>query len=110
MIEIPVPGTIKVGGFDYEILADKKSNAELRANNWLGSHSNFLQVIRLDEDTTPQHFSDTFLHEALHAVDLVYNNGSCDEKTINTLGHGLLQVFEQLGVRFVKGVEICPGK
>ena len=103
MYEIQIPDTIKVGGIDYTIRHTKESDKDLvDADRW-GSHSERQHCIDLRTDCSPQQKSATFIHECLHAIDTVYLSKQIgDERIIGGLESGLLQVLEQLGIRFVK--------
>ncbi len=101
MVEIQIPEVIKVGGLDYRILCDEMTTQRLRGANLYGQSDSYSQEIRLVNDTTPQRLMGIFIHEILHAVDNVYNDGDLEEKVNSVLASGLLQVFEQLNIRLV---------
>lgn len=103
-MKVVIPACIKVGGFDYSIKADSENDVELKDNDNWGEHSGRLRQIRIQSDCTPQQFSQTFLHEILHAIDTVYQGVKLSNEEITSLSSGLFQVLEQLDVRFVKGV------
>lgn len=102
MIEIKIPDTIKIGGFDYKIRTDDEAARSLQASSLVGEHSAIELVLRLHPLQVPQQFSNTFIHEILHGVDRVYNGGSLTEQQSSVLANGLHQIFEQLGITFVK--------
>ena len=102
MIEIKVPTTLQIGGFNYSIEMSEEINKELWDNENWGEHSGRLRRIRLGTDCLPQQFSETFFHEVLHAIDTVYQGCQLSHQEISALSNGLLQIFEQLGVRIVK--------
>ena len=102
MIEISVPETIKVGGIDYEIRIDAETAKYLRHERLNGESDHNDSIIRLDDDRPPQVFSRLFLHEVLHAIGEVYDRDRLEERDVQVVAQGLLQVMEQLGVRFVK--------
>ena len=103
MIEIKVPSSIKVGGYDYIIEVSPEHDKELEDfDNW-GEHSARLKRIRIRSRCSEQQFSETFLHEILHAVDEVYNHHGLNNEIVSALSQGLFQVLEQLGIRFKKG-------
>ena len=103
MYEVKIPDSIKIGGFDYTVRHTKESDKELEDADMWGSHSERQRRIDLRTDCLPQQKSASFIHECLHAIDTIYLNRQIgDEKIIRGLGSGLLQILEQLGVRFVK--------
>ncbi len=102
MVEILLPSTIKIGGFDYEIKVDGETDTLLIDNDNWGEHSGRQRLLRIKSTAPPQQFSKTFIHEILHAIDLVYQNGKLSNEEVSAISNGLLQVLEQLDVRFVK--------
>jgi len=102
MIEIKLPKSIKVGGFDYKIDISLRRDKQLKDNDNWGEHSGRNREISIVSDCSPQQFSSTFIHEALHAVDCVYQQSELTDKQVSALSHGLHQVLEQLKIRFVK--------
>jgi hypothetical protein len=99
MLKVVLPKTIKIGGHDY-ILTFDSEHVKARSN-W-GETDNKDREITFSGPATPQQISGTFIHECLHAIDWVYGRGKIKEDEIYLLGEGLLQVLEQLGVRFVR--------
>ncbi len=101
MIEIPLPDTIKIGGYDYTIVSSNELNKELNATARYADSNDCLRRIRLSTDTSEQQTSNDFIHECLHQADSVYNSHKLDETAVTQITNGLHQVFEQLGIRFV---------
>lgn len=102
MIEVRIPETIKVGGFDFKIEFSPQHDVELKENQNYGECSHRLKRIRIETDLSPQQLSETVIHEFVHAVDGVYCNYKLTEDETKQLGNGLLQILEQLGIRFVR--------
>jgi hypothetical protein len=102
MIEIKLPQVIKIGGFDYSIETSVRHNLELRAASNRAEFSDTLKRIRIDNTLDEQHFSESFIHEIVHAVDGIYCNWKLSEDENSQLSNGLFQILEQIGVRFVK--------
>lgn len=102
MQNIPIPRKVKIGGFDYTVVADGKADRELSGLNWVGSESLNDQRIQIHTNQSPQGTSNTFLHEITHAINRIYNNGKLCEEDVNQVANGLHQVMEQLGIRFVR--------
>ncbi len=102
MIEIKLPTSIKIGGFDYTIDLSKEAREELISKNCYGDCSNYINRIRVDNEHNPQTFSETTLHEFIEAVNDKWCNNNLEHDEITNVSHGLHQIFEQLGVRFVK--------
>ena len=103
--QIKVPHKIKVGGFDYKICQSKRIEKELDAEAMWGSHSEILREIHLmrgDGKISAQQYSQSFLHEVIHSINAVYRRSKLDEDDISGISRGLHQVFEQLGIRFIK--------
>ena len=101
MIELKLPPTIKIGGYDYTIEISPTHNQELRANGNRGECiSDPMKRIRIDSDVDSQQFSGTFIHEITHAIDNVYSNNSLTEAQTAAIANGFLQVLEQFNIRF----------
>ena len=99
--EIKIPRKIKVGGIDYKIVTGKDVELDLSGTNLAGQACHTSQLIQLSLNTTPQHLHDTILHEVLHAINTVYNHNNLTEDDVTQIAHGLHQVLESMGVRFV---------
>jgi hypothetical protein len=106
MVEVVIPKTIKVGGFDYTIEMTPAHDAELRDNKNYGECSNQLKRIRICSDCQGQQFSETFIHEIVHAIDNVFGHNTLTEDQVHALGNGFLQVFEQLGINLTLPKEV----
>jgi len=101
MNNISIPKKLQVGGFVYTVKQGPLVNKELeRCSDYGNAREQDLEV-RIASNVPPQIRSSTFIHEVLHCVDAVYNNHQMTEGQIHSMSHGLLQVFEGLGVRFV---------
>lgn len=98
---IELPRRVKIGGHTYQILTDEKAQERLRSSVQYGHHTEGSREIRLSTDFGGGQLSETFLHEALHAINSVYRDGDLGEAQIAPLSEGLWQVFEQLGIEFV---------
>ncbi len=101
--EIKIPRRIRVGGYDYTIGMSTAFDKELHSDGDKVQASSRLRRIIVSSVLSPQDFSETFIHEILHAVDDIYANSSLIENQNYLIANGLFQVFEQLGIRFVKG-------
>ena len=101
-MDIKIPKTIKIGGFDYTIEINPEQDRELQSNNNYGECAHDLRRIRFRSNLSEPQFAASFLHETLHAVDGIYCNYKLSEDENSQLSNGLFQVFEQLGIRFVR--------
>lgn len=102
MIEIKIPPKIPVGGFIIPILMDEKTDQELDAAGGLfGRYIARLKIIQLLTRQSPQELTNTFVHEVSHAINDIYN-ADVNDDGIYDLTNGWHQVFEILGIRFVK--------
>lgn len=102
MINIKIPKKIKVGGYDYKIEISEYNDKELDSDCRIGDHSGSLKRIRIKTNLSPQVFSAVVIHEITHAVDNAYSGGSLTESQVTAIENGFLQVFEQMGLRFVR--------
>ena len=95
-----IPSSLKIGGFTVSVCMDKETQKLLDEKCIYGQYSSLQLQIRLKNDLIPELFNYTFLHELIHAIDNIYCSDKLDEGTVNGIANGLLQVFEQLGIRF----------
>ena len=102
MLHVKIPKKLKIGGFDYKIEVNARQDRELRSDSDWGQCAYRLKRITIDSDSSEQQMSETFLHEIIHAIDGIYGHYALTEDETQHLGNGLLQVFEQLGIRFSK--------
>lgn len=105
MHRVKVLKKIKIGGFDYTIKLSDRINKELDSSGIWGRHFGPLREIQLasDGNMSAQQFSQTFLHELIHAISSVYcESKELAEADVAAVSNGLYQALEQLGVRFVK--------
>jgi len=105
MHEIKIPKKVRVAGFPYSIRMGIEVDKELNSSDNWGKCSNLLRVIKLATvgvDVTAIQLSESFIHEVLHAINCVYGGDRLEERDIKALTAGLHQVFEQLGIRFIK--------
>jgi len=85
-----IPDTVKVGGYVYKVIRDKK----LAKLNGEANHEKL--TIHLDKGLLKQVEEGTFIHEILHVVDSVFNNNSLTEAQVERLSEGLYQVIKEL--------------
>jgi hypothetical protein len=100
VIEVKIPKKIKVGGYDFKIVTNKQSDMDLKSMGWQGCQSLCQQKIQIASDLDGQKLTDTFIHELLHAVNVIYVANKLTEDDVGQLSMGMLQVLEQLGIRF----------
>ena len=105
-----IPKTLKIGGRDYRVLYPHIFNDSQQALN--GQHDADSQLIKVcDVDSFgrkrhPQAVIQAFLHETLHAIDLVYGCGTlggmsqAGENILEQLSEGLLQVLQDNDLDF----------
>lgn len=96
-MEIEIPKSIKVGGKTYSILYPYvfTERTDLRGQTC----SDTLEIKISDQLKTGEKFhteniQETFIHEVLHAVDIIYNSNKLEEDEITRLGEGLFQVLK----------------
>lgn len=105
MIEIPIPETVKVGGFDLCVDSNLKADEALSAKNAFGDHCPFVRRIRVLSTLSGQEWNNTFLHEIGEAIANIYLPGKLEHFEIEVFINALHQVIEGLGVRFVRRAE-----
>jgi hypothetical protein len=101
-LNVEIPKIIKIGGFDYSVVISPERDKILKYNHNWGECSEEERLISIRSDYLSQQMSETFIHEILHAINDVYLGHKLEEDEGYGLGNGLFQVFEQLGIRFVR--------
>ncbi len=92
-----IPESIKVGGFTYQI--EIVEGLWRETGNW-GECIHPLSLIKLDASMVGQELSYCFLHEVLHAIDMVFTNRILDESCVSGISQGFHQVFGDMGIIF----------
>ena len=100
--KVKIPKKLKVAGHSYKVCRNPQLTKELESEGYRGSHSDFLRVIEMRDDLSDEETSCTFVHECIHACDVVFCCAHLSESDIKGMANGLHQILEQLGVRFVK--------
>lgn len=96
-----IPSHLKVGGKVYEVLFPY---AFAERNDLQGQSDHGTNKIRItamtpgNEPRPRSNIEETFIHEILHCVDLVFNANALDEATILRLSEGLYQVLSDNGL------------
>ena len=105
LTEVDISKGIQVGGFCFQVKKSDRKDKELLLRNHSGECDYVDKCISLYQDMDDIDTSEVFLHETIHAIDLIYNDHRLSEEMVGHLGYGLHQVMESLGIRFV-----CNGK
>jgi len=90
---IPIPVSIKIGGFDYAVSELSHKEAETHG---IDARVDFYDLtIKVRGDMHMQHFAERMLHETLHGIwDAAHLGETEDEETVVTrLSKGLFQVL-----------------
>jgi hypothetical protein len=88
---------LKIGGHIYKVLCPYVFK---ESNNLRGQCDSDLNELRLkDTDSGGNLLAESsleasFVHEIIHAIDVVYNNDSLNDDVVERLAQGLLQVLK----------------
>lgn len=94
-----IPKQLKVGGHIYKVL--QNYHFAERTDKWGQTDSGVHEVRIADGDGakfSKSRIEQTFIHELLHTVDLVYHNGKLEEEDVAVLSEGLYQVLKDNGL------------
>ena len=95
MYSIKVPPELKFGGHTFKVV----NNSDLDANGIRACINYNRLVISIHPDKLESVKAQAFIHEALHAIDLIYLNRQIDnENIIEPLAEGIWQILDQLGI------------
>jgi len=85
-------GTIQIGGHEITVIV-KESIIDEGGNTLCGIYREREGVILISKQAGAM-MAETLIHEVMHAVDTIYNNGKLDEDTIDALSQGWLQILK----------------
>jgi len=104
MIKIKIPKKIKSAGFKVEVLLDDKTSKELKVDKFYGMWFSLTEgkFIKIDNTQSECELSNTFIHEIIEMINVIYLDGDLKHRHITAISNGLHQMLEDLGVRFVK--------
>ena len=95
---------IKIGGHEITVIV-KESIIDEGGNALNGFYREREGVILISRQAGAM-MAETLIHEVMHAVDTIFNNGKLDEDTIDALAQGWLQVLKGRDVfKALKGGE-----
>ncbi len=104
--EVPIPRQIRVAAMPATVRWDGKADEELLEKEFHGMYGGNRaggRRIILDSHQNDSQFSATFIHEVLEYISAVHTGQRINHRTIVTFAVGLHQLFEGMGLRFVKG-------
>ena len=97
-----IPKSVKVGGHIFGVKYPKVIDGGISAGE-LRYHEGILplaQFVKFDQEKPPnikaakQSLEAVFIHEVVHAIDIIYNGHCLTEKEVKCLGEGLYQVIK----------------
>ena len=97
---IDISKGVDVGGFHYIVDVGETAQKELHAESCNGQCNTETSRITLNRYADAEHLSKTFIHELLEAVNHIYCHDNLEHNQITSLGYGIHQAMESLGVRF----------
>ena len=90
---IKLPTKVKVGGHYYDVAF--QPDMLLEEGNG-GAHSPRTEKIRIDPAASFR--AELLIHETLHAINRIWNNGQVEERDIDAFSEGIFQVLTDLGI------------
>lgn len=91
-----IPKKVRICGFDYDI---KYQDDLDHTQGCAGVHlPEKLEIRLLSRGIDPRRTEQTFIHEVLHAVDVLYGNDKLSEEQCSSLSNGIYQVFSDNGL------------
>ena len=91
-----LPKEVKVGGFWYKVIYPYvfTERGDLKAMVDPTRHEiRFAAVDTGGDEYTEESLTESFIHELLHCIDIIYNNDALGESAVERLGQGLYQVL-----------------
>ena len=99
-MNVDVSKGFDLGCFHYQVKDDDEATEDLRSRSRYGECSWQRQIIRVSNEFAPEQYHNTFLHEAIEAVNEVYCNGKVKHDEITNIANGLAQIFMSLDIQF----------
>jgi hypothetical protein len=86
-----LPKKVRICGFNYDVI---QQNDLDHTQGCAGVHlPEKLEIRLLSRGIDPRRIEQTFIHEVLHAVDVLFGNDKLSEEQCYSLSNGLYQVF-----------------
>jgi hypothetical protein len=98
---VKIPEKLKVGGKNYKVIYPHNFNERPDLSAQCDNGTNIIRVQNRTmggEILARENIEESFLHEIIHAVDLIYNGGRLKEETVKQLAQGLYQVLSDNGM------------
>jgi hypothetical protein len=86
-----IPESVQIGGHVYKV--DLGWLPE-RGSTRVGEVNHDTHIIGVLRRPSQSAMEETFIHEVVHAVDLVYNNSALGEDEVDALSQGLYQALK----------------
>lgn len=103
MIKHKIPPQIKIGATVVRVRHGGKWDKDCDTHRVFGHYAGDYhgRKMMIDSRQSESEFSSTFIHECLEVIRGI-NGLNLTHSTLQTLGVGLHQILEQMGVRFTK--------
>ena len=92
-----IPDKIKVGGYVFKIIKDYHFKEDTKLDGQVDEDLLEIRLSDVDRGGNKKHkdcLKRIFIHEVLHAIDIVYNADGLEEDKIDRLSFGLYQVLK----------------
>ena len=109
-MKVDVNKGFELGPFHYEVLSDKKTDAELRSRQRYGETSFTEHKVCISNDFSAEQYHDTFLHECIEAIGVMFCDDKIKHEYIKNISHGLAQILRSLDIQFAHSRRGMPKK
>ena len=100
-MKVDISKGFDLGSFHFPVLSDEKTDAELRSEQRYGTTSFTQHQVSISKDFDAEQYHDTFLHECLESINVMFCDGILKHSQIKNISHGLAQIFKSLDIQFV---------
>jgi hypothetical protein len=88
---MPIPKKLRICGFDYDVIHKEDLD---HTQGCSGVHlPEKLEIRLLGRGIDPRRVENTFIHEIVHAIDVLFCNDKLSEEQVSCMSNGLYQVF-----------------
>ena len=98
--DIPV-SQINIAGHTKAIRTGKAIEDRLQEGEYYGRCYHAKDELLVDSSLNKSHFSNTFIHEVMEAVNMEYCASKIKHREITCLSNGLHQALKSLGIQFI---------
>lgn len=100
-MKVDVSKGFELAGFHYPVTSNEEVDKELLSRQRYGETSFTQHKVNISKDFDAEQYHDTFLHECIEAINVMFCNDKLKHDQIKNISHGLAQILKSLDIQFV---------